>query len=537
MTQTVLPPEFSEKYRALLVLSARAFDVEGYCAFHELMLGLPPAKHHIPWIEQHFAALEQARASGNAQEARRLTEAPPGSAKSTIIELWATWRIGHCYSRYREWAPEVQAGISALASVSDDQAQARAASVAENIAANPLFQQVFPGLYPWRERGWGVEKGYWVKVAASADAAPEPDFMEKMAARRDATIWGGGYRNRAWIGRRVTLDLLVDDVLDEDNTRSEVELAHVNQKITKTIFSRAEPGSLIWFVGTPWLHNDTYDLLAKSGLYLTDSLPAWTVDERGERTSYWPQRWSIARLEAKQRELEITGNGNFDLMYLQDRTVASGKTLKAEWLQPLIPESEIDLNWPVFYGVDMAFTLTQLGLTRNKDPDYFCIAKWKVAPWGAVLYDGVRERVTHPEAIQMLRTHADMDKPLAIGLPATPIDDTMFHHLLSGKFLPLVRVKSKYLQRDKGARFLGGMAPYFRHHRARLSDGNSAFLKAFRLEWLSFPGAHDDTLDAAFIGLMARPQSVGALQVDALEMPVSVRNTRERNPYAFLQSG
>jgi len=82
-----------------------------------------------------------------------------------------------------------------------------------------------------------------------------------------------------------------------------------------------------------------------------------------------------------------------------------------------------------------------------------------------------------------------------IGVESVGKAEEFFHLLHRNSFLPLLEMRPA--GRSKGERFEIGMAPMFQWRHAYIADIETAFLRAFREEWLRWPdGEHDDTLDA-----------------------------------------
>ena len=462
---------------AAIVRSA-GYTFEGFMSFARLMLYNPgdgivlePEVHHKQWIHTCL------------DENRVCILAPPESAKTTIISVLLTaFTIGHF--PYKQ---------NIVVSVSDDQAEKVVGTIVANIEGHPAWRMCFPDVMPDKKRGWGFNSGFFVKRKG-----PYAKWLQERAGRTGPTLLGVGYSNRAIIGRRVDGVFIVDDMMDETNTRSEAELDYAKAQFNKVISSRVtEDGKLI-LVGTPWREDDVYATAVSTGLYTNYITPAW--EEKGARLiSYWPKQWPIERLERKRKEL---GEKDFRLMYLMDLKAQSGTVLKEEWLHPFFPSYQIDSAWPIYYGIDFAITSHDLGLKgRGHKRSYFAIAKIVHAPFGLIVWDGWRGQVGLGQAIDKVRQHADADLPKKIHIEVWGGGEgflqQMVRELPGHTILPYRDTKDKTLRFSK-------MARHFETGRIRVNDAETKFLRVFKNEWIGYPTfPTSDTLDAVAAGIDA----------------------------------
>jgi len=469
-----LPQEEWEKHWMVLdasIVRSAPISLDGYLAFARIMMYDPakgkiiePAAHHIDWIQ---TAVDYNRVC---------ILAPPESAKTTILSvLFTAYIIGK--------KPHSQ---SIVVSVSDKQAEDIVGTIAQYIEHHPGWKLCFPDIVPDKKRGWGLDKGFFVKRKGKYG-----DWLRERGTRRAPTLVGVGYSNRAIIGKRVDGVFIVDDMMDDSNTRSEAELAAAKSIFSKVISSRpTEDGKMI-LVGTPWREDDVYATAVATGLYRNFITPAW-IEEGARKKSYWPEVWPIERLERKRLEL---GERDFRLMYLMDLEASKGTILKEEYLQPYFPAERIDSAWPIYYGIDFAVTSWDYGLKgRGNKRSFFAIAKVAHAPFGLVLVDGWRGQVSFAEAIEKIRMHADADRPKKIQVEAWGGGEGFLQMLI--KELPGQNIFTYRSHKDKATRF-SLAARHFEVGRVRVSDAETPFLKIFKDEWIGFPSyPTNDTIDA-----------------------------------------
>jgi hypothetical protein len=442
--------------------------VEGFAQFYRLVFGRRLPRHaQEEWLPVIYRARQQGK--GVVIQAFR------GAAKTTTLSVaWVAFRIGH--------QPEssnlvIQAGDKAAHDTSQQ--------IADLIANNQAWQVVFPRVCPDPKQGWGAA-GYEVKRTDM-----DYDEWRALCAQskgKDPTLLGLGYRSRAVIGKHPTGVLLVDDIHDENNTRSAKELEMVRQVMAGTILPTVTPETWQVVVGTPWVVNDVLAGLKASGRYLLVRTPVLR-----DGKIVWPERYSPKDLEGIR---QAVGEKEFARMYLLDLDASSGAHLRRGWLHSY-PAEKINPAWPVVMGVDYASTADQLTAGRR---DFFAVAIGRALPGGAgvVLVDGFRGKVSQGEAEMQLKRLAELyPTTQVIGVEAVGKGEEFFHLMLRTSRLPLQPVNTG--RSSKGERFEKGMAPLFQFRRAWVADVETPFIRAFRDEWVRWPsGEHDDTLDAVY---------------------------------------
>lgn len=475
-------------------------DPQGFAHFYELLFGRPLPRHALEdWVRPLYAA----RAAGKGL----LVEAFRGSTKTTTLSIaFSAFRLGQ---QPHKSVLLIQAGERAAASTSGQ--------IADLIESHPGWQKAFPQVRPDRKAGWGA-RGYEV---LNTDA--EYEDWRAVCARekgKDPSLVGLGYRSRAIIGKHPTGLLLLDDIHDENNTRSARELESVIAILTGTILPTLTPDTWSVFVGTPWTRNDALAHLKSTGRYVSMSTPVYIPSPDPEvRTPAWPERFPEEEI---QKARQLAGEAQFARMFLLDLEAAEGMHLKKEWLHEY-PQEKIDPSWPVVMGVDYASTADQL---KSGERDYFAVAIGRALPngGGVVLVDGFRARFSQGEAEHKVRSLAAFfPTTQVIAVEAVGKGEEFYHLLMRDWGLPLVPMHPG--AQSKGTRFEIGMAPLFQNGRAWVADVETPFLRAFRDEWLRWPsGQHDDTLDAVHWMLMAAQGHLSR----------GLRRKKKENPLASL---
>ncbi len=197
---------------------------DGFERFYEYLFQRSLPKHaRVDWLEPLYAAREQGK--GLVVEAFR------GSSKTTTLSIaFTAFRLGQ----------EPQKSVL-LVQAGDQMAASTSQQIADLIERNPGWQQVFPDVAPDRKIGWG-SKGYELRRVAG-----DYDEWRALCARakgKDPSLVGLGYRSRAIIGKHPTGLLLVDDLHDENNTRSRRELDLAIRILKGTILAHGNPPDL-----------------------------------------------------------------------------------------------------------------------------------------------------------------------------------------------------------------------------------------------------------------------------------------------------
>jgi len=487
-------------------------DPQGFARFYQLIYERELPRHaRTDWVQPLYAA----RAAGKGL----VVAAFRGSTKTTTLSIaFTAFRLGQ---EPHKSVLLIQAGDRAAASTSGQ--------IADLIERHPGWRGAFPHVEPDRKIGWGA-RGYEV-----CNTDLEYEKWRALCARekgKDPSLVGLGYRSRAIIGKHPTGMLLLDDIHDENNTRSARELETVIKILTGTILPTVTPDTWQVFVGTPWTANDSLAHLKATDRFISAATPVYVQRPTSAVNNAdvapgtsdglvptWPERFPEEEIK-KARQL--SGEAEFARMYLLDLDAAEGMHLKGEWLHPY-PHEKIQPHWPVVMGVDYASTADQL---QSRQRDYFAVAIGRAIPGsgGVVLVDGFRAQFSQGEAEQKIKSlFAFFPTTQAIGVEAVGKGEEFYHLLMRDWGLPLVAMHPG--RQNKGMRFERGMAPLFQGGRAWVADVETPFLRAFRDEWLRWPsGEHDDTLDAVHWMLVAAQGHLSG----------GVRREKKENPLTSL---
>jgi hypothetical protein len=318
----------------------------------------------------------------------------------------------------------------------------------------------------------------------------------------------------------------MDDVNDENNTRSDRERTHTNEIVQKTIMSRIIPG-VTWPVveGTPWRRDDVLGYVQGTGL--CDVIETPLLDEEGN--SNWPDYYTEDKVDFKKKSL---GSIGFSLMCQLNLDAAEGGELKREWIHQY-PNENINASWPVAIGVDYASVRDP---KKGGDRDSFSLAVLRMIPGGGlVLVDGFDDVVSQAEAESKICQFAEIYPTYRqINLEDLGKGEEFYSSFIrkhSLKVLP-----SKVGNKSKDMRFTKEMAPLFERGQVWISDAPNEYLNKFTRQWCAWEPhgiEHDDTLDAVYHGIKAGIQNLPPDQQEVFYAPAFRR--KHTNPWAALR--
>lgn len=508
----------------LCVLAARQieFSVIGFDAHYTAVLRKKMPAHVRRWIAEFFKEYEVGKH-------RFLIKAARGTTKSTVFTILLSTYILAKFPT--EGVLIVQEG---------DVAGSKTSLAISGIIKNNIgFKTAYPNIVPDEDVSWGA-KGYEIKDTS----IPYNQFRQKVLEERpkDPSFVGLGWGSAQIVGMHPTW-LLLDDIHDKENTKSELEMESVKSTLKENILQTLNrpPGmkeANVVVSYTPWDKNDSYAFLESTGLYYqiispivvpTKEEDRRSFDYRGKRVRLlWEEvKDPLQYLADKESEFGPIG---FATQMLLDLSAAEGKNLKAEWLHKY-PVEKMDASWPIYFGVDYASTLDKI---KDKERDYFTIAFARVIPGnGAVIFDGFRDRISRAEATDKLLAYVQMYHPKSVGVDTGGKGEEFYVDLLLAGVPVLEAPGPGNKNISKGQKFEDALAKKFFNSALWIADVETPFLKSFKGEWIAWDGTqrtHDDTLDAVYSAAYVMQ---GFLHQDK---PTSNLRRKEKqpNPYDVL---
>jgi predicted phage terminase large subunit-like protein len=182
-----------------------------------------------------------------------------------------------------------------------------------------------------------VDKDKWneeaIEVAGRTIAAKEPTVM---------TLGIGGQA----IGKHFDV-VIADDLVDEDNSRTEYMRQRIKNWFYKVLYPTLEPGAHLHVLGTRYHFNDLYGHLQENEMDgHCQIIPA--LNEAGQ--SPWPDRYPATHFVELRKRMGLI---IFNSQYQCDTEAMKGEMFQYDWMREVGPE-EVPEDAVVAIGVDLA---------------------------------------------------------------------------------------------------------------------------------------------------------------------------------------
>ncbi len=384
------------------------------------------------------------RMAESTERNRSLVLAPRGFGKSTILS------VSRCVFEIVR-SPDIRI---LLASNTHAQAQTFLREIRTHFERNRPFRAVFGNLSgtKWSDRE--------LIVRSRRRIAKEPTIF--------ATGVGG-----AVISRHFDL-ILCDDIVDEENSRTELQREKLRTWFFKVLLPCLEPEGSLGVVGTRYHYCDLYGYLIESGFFpVTTVIPA--LDPAGR--SAWPEKFPAAKLEQIRRE---AGTVIFNAQYQNNTDAMKGVVFREEWIRyyDIVPES----LW-IYQGVDLA-------IACEAGSDYFAVVTIGLDVFNNIyVIDCHQARLSFRQQTGAIIERFRRFDPVKLGIESNAYQAAQADTL---RELGIPRVEKVFTSKDKLSR---GWKLSARFEDGRVWLGRNMHELAEQL--LLFPqGDHDDLFDA-----------------------------------------
>jgi predicted phage terminase large subunit-like protein len=208
--------------------------------------------------------------------------------------------------------------------------------------------------------------------------------------------------------------IIADDLVDEENSRTEVQRDKVKTWWYKTLVPCCEPDGRVFVLGTRYHHLDLYGHLIRNEYADKHQIiPAICPDG----TTPWPEKFSLNWLEERRRQ---AGSIIFNAQYQNDTSLMKGHIFKEEWFQFYNTEPDWG-QMHMFIGCDPAATKREALLNKNKaNTDWWTIVvggrPCKKGEYASDVYlrEVWRDRCTKEEYLEKLKQLNEKYKPLKV---------------------------------------------------------------------------------------------------------------------------
>lgn len=288
--------------------------------------------------------------------------------------------------------------------------------------------------------------------------------------------------------------IIADDLVDEENARTETQRERVKTWWYQTLLPCCEPDGRVFVIGTRYHHLDLYGHLIRNE-YAEKHQIIPAIAAGG--TTPWPEKFSLEWLEERKRQ---AGSIIFNCQYQNDTSLMKGHIFKEEWFRFY----DVEPNWKEmhhFIGCDPAATKREALVSQSKvETDWWTIVvgarlrKDDAYSSDVHLREVWRGRCTKEEYLEKLKQLNQRYKPLKVMIETVAAQEYLAQD--AEKHMPVRRLDRTT---DKVARaywlqaFLenGQILLPAKHIRA-----DHATWQALMDELLLFPqGDHDDLFD------------------------------------------
>ena len=338
--------------------------------------------------------------------------------------------------------------------------------------------------------------------------------------RRDATVEATGILGDITGGHFKRI--IMDDVFDDENTRTADGRRKVMKFIEGTILPLLEPGCGLLGIGTRKHWDDGYQKMIEN--------PAWYVleeqailkwpksyeyvqDEKGiiidvkvegDYQVLWPEKWDIKQLLLQAKAM---GMVLFNREYQNNAEGMKGKVFKEQWIQHYaIQEKNRSTNvkgHPPLESMEI-YQGNDLAIRTNEKNDYFCCETIGVTrdPYRIWILDWYHDKISFPEQVKMIKTlYNGPTTPiwngirwnvLKIGIESNAYQVALAQQVLDEGNYPIQEITSV---KDKKTRITAGSVDY--ENGMVIVPVDHPLYPTFLNEYVSFDeGEHDDMLDA-----------------------------------------
>jgi len=362
--------------------------------------------------------------------------------------------------------------------------------------------------------------GHWQQTVGQHDISNATGAVDREGRKESAWQQRRIYCKRSRVGKDPTIEavgvggaitgghfdvIILDDVEDDENTKTPERLESLREWFMGTIMQLREPHTKLVVVGTlKTAAQDIYNFILGNAAWSCQVISAITSHELSEieydpvyaddgrlvdvevRTpdvkTLWPARWPI---KALLMEMLASIRSIWVREKLNDLRAMAGKIFKREWFR-YTARNELPKLEQIIQAWDTAFE-------EKKSADWSVCVTAAIATGKVYILDVYRARIEFTELIAAVQAQHAKHHPQVVLVEKAASGRSALQVLKRETTLPVVEVEPE--GRDKQAR-ARSITPYF-------ESGRIVFVA--EAEWLAtledelglFPGAaHDDQVDA-----------------------------------------
>lgn len=323
-------------------------------------------------------------------------------------------------------------------------------------------------------------------------------------AQRDATVEANGLMGSVTGSH---FDMIInDDLVDDENTRTPMQMEQVDAWFKGTVSPLLEPGGKMVAIGTRKHYNDLYSGLIENPLWHVHRDKAImkfpekyefvkdnngnVVDVKiwGKSQVLWKEKWDIRHLLLKKAEI---GSIFFNREYQNDPAGLQGKVLNRDWLNfykerdIYTKKGDFKMNFTIFQAYDLA-------ITEKVGGDFFVgITVGVTDKHDIYVLDIFRDQLAFPEQVKKVLTLAERHNPVLIGIESVAYQRALAQQVGEIAFLPIDEVQSTANKETR----IKASSVHYENGRVFLPE-DLAVTDDFINEYVQFPkGQHDDLID------------------------------------------
>jgi predicted phage terminase large subunit-like protein len=368
---------------------------------------------------------------------------------------------------------------------------------------------------------------HWQQVAGQRDISNATGAVDREGRKESAWQQRRIYCKRSRVGKDPTVEavgvggaitgghfdvIILDDVEDDENTKTADRLESLREWFTGTIMQLREPHTKTIVVGTlKTAAQDIYNFILGNPVWACRVVSAITSHELGQidylpvygadgrlvdvdvRTpdvkTLWPARWPI---KALLMEMLASIRSIWVREKLNDLRAMSGKIFKREWFQYVERDKLPEQFEIIVQAWDTAFE-------EKQSADWSAGVTVGMAQGKIYVLDVFRAKVEFPELVGAIKAQHGKWRPQFVVVEKRASGRSALQVLRRETTLPVIEIEPG--GKDKPAR-ARSITPYFESGRVVFVAG-ATWLAAFEDELTLFPeAAHDDQVDALVYAIL-----------------------------------
>jgi hypothetical protein len=389
-----------------------------------------------------------------------------GSAKSTRGEEAVCIRAG-----FREFKNCLIVGVNF------DRAAQRLHAIRYEIENNERLTQLFGDL---RGDTWGADQ-----IILSSG------IMIQAIGR------GQSLRGTKHLDARPDL-VFIDDLEGRDDARTPEARANVASWFNHDLLPALDPDYRIRMAATPLDPDSLPMVLSRSPDWVTRKYPIYYLDDKGEKTATWPERFPLKAIEVIENSHRRSGDfRGFRQEYLVQAEVPEERPFKQEMFR-IAGQGDVPFQrrtWQAVYAMfDPARTVNNNSATTG-------FACWSWIGNRLVIWDAWAKMLMPDEIVAALFEVNERFSPTFIGVEEDGLNEWLLQPIRQEQIRRGTTIPFKAMRAPKGKiDFIKGLQPFF-HAREVIFSQTLPDLQA---QLLSFPSGRIDTPNALAYALKMR---------------------------------